>query len=64
MSDPCSRLGEARKQIRLAAEELEALSELEEFDDDVAENLDAAARLVEEAQAELADREDDPVTGE
>lgn len=63
MSDPHSRLGEARKQIRLAAEELESTSSVEELDQDVLEDLQEAARIVESVQDEIVDREDDPLTG-
>lgn len=63
MSHPYTRLGEAQKQIRLAAEELEALSEHDELDEEVVEALEEAAELVEDAQAELADREGDPLMG-
>lgn len=63
MSDPHSRLGEARKQIRLAAEDLERLSALEDLDEDVVENLEEASRLLETVQEELLEEEDDALTG-
>lgn len=64
MTDPHSRLGEARKQIRLAVEDLDRLSALEELDDDVLENLEEADRLLEEIQTDLVgEEEDDALTG-
>lgn len=63
MSDPHSRLREARKQIRLVTEDLEALSNVEDLDEDVVENLEEAARLVETVQDQLVDSEDDSLKG-
>lgn len=63
MSDPQSRLGEARKQIRLATEHLETLSVTEELDEDVVADLEEAAALVESVQERLVDLEDDQPTG-
>lgn len=62
MSDPHSRVGEARKQIRLAAEDLERRSAIEDLDEDVVENLEEAARLLAAVQAELVEAEDDPLS--
>jgi len=52
MTDPKNRLGEARKQIRLAAEEIN--------DRALLENLREARELVETVEGDLPDRSGEP----